>query len=164
MGRSTDAILFYGVTWPKEGWPSLVNLGPGKFDPPVDETDPPIYSDDEEDVNEPHSGAEKEYLRRKGLWQPEQGYARFKELEPTIPFEVVRHCSSDAPMYALAVRGTVTRACRGYPKQIKIHDMLPYSPTQESKHAAALREVCAVLKLQQPNPYSIGWYLVSDLS
>lgn len=35
-----------------------------------------------------------------------------------MPFELVNYCSSECPMYALAVPGTVITARRGYPEKI----------------------------------------------
>lgn len=42
--------------------------------------------------------------------------------ENPLPFDVINYCSNEAPMFILAVPGTVLIARRGFPEQI--HDLL----------------------------------------
>ena len=171
MGQSTDGILFFGYCWDEEGWPSQDRLS----DTLHDDSDDDVDIDDVDDGDEPELGAEKEYLRRKSLWQPieyprpaskdaltawNQNHDKCRELEEQLPFEMVRHCCSEAPMYGLAIRGTVTTAWRGSPQEIDPSLFSQYSPSN-AHYDEVLKEVCEVLKLR---PSKLGWWLVSDWS
>lgn len=48
----------------------------------------------------------------------------FKAALPSLPIELVLHCSGDYPMYILAVPRTVKVASRGYPEEIKPDEMV----------------------------------------
>ena len=132
MSTSTDAILFFGMVWDEEGIPR------GKDDLEEDEDADPIIDDID--------NLDRVYAHRKGLDASK------------LPFEFFTHCHREAPMLALAVKGTKTRAWRGFPKEINPSGMV--GQTLAFKEAE-LREVCKTLGLK---PGKFGWWLVSDWS
>lgn len=113
MGTSTDGILFFGYVWQDDGWPGI-----------PDECDEPSP--------EPEASPEEAYLVRKGLWHPlphksapskehdawSKNLEVFRKLEAALPFELFTHCSSECPMWAMAIRGTKITAWRGSPKAV----------------------------------------------
>lgn len=113
MGVSTDAILCYGIAFEEDHefpWISPDNDAEIWYYEVIKEYVPlhRLYDDNGtylEDTPQEVQQAEWDH------------YREFKEQNP-MPFEVVRHCSNEYPMYILAVPGTVKKASRGYPKEI----------------------------------------------
>jgi hypothetical protein len=141
MGQSTDAILVFG------------------FD--VGEENPlqKVAGDDEDDSPE----LDVILAARAGLVRPSTAdykapewtkyWAEKEALEKASPLEIVRHCSGDYPMYIMAVRGTKTRANRGYPSVI---DPAALAVTPEKIEAA--KALCAELGIEWQEP---KWLLCS---
>ena len=96
MGVSTDAILFYGIDFDES-----------IMENQTDEADD-VFSENPEGWLAKYLGCDAEDWKTRSLF-----------LEATA-VELVKHCSVDFPMYALAIRGSVTRAYRGYPKQVAV--------------------------------------------
>jgi len=148
MGTSTDGQICFGVIfedgtefpWHSKGledwWIEVSGFKPTA----------PIYDDDGGYIN--------------GLRPPEtvidvyyQERREFKKAHP-VPFEDVNYCSSEYPMYILAVKRTFLSNNRGYPLTFKPEDL---TVTEEEK--AALLEFCKKYDLAfQGEP---GWILSS---
>ena len=103
MGQSTDAILCYGIPLEFEDQPYS--------DLPFSEG----FEDEEE--------FDDFVLRdRLSLVDPHFPYKDTSEILNACPFELVRHCSCDYPMYIFALKDLTIHAHRGYLKQF---DTLP---------------------------------------
>lgn len=72
-----------------------------------------------------------------------------------MPVELVKHCSSNYPMYILAVPGTVKRATRGCPLRIGVNDLSEVKPHDLSSLAKFIGDY--EIKVDD---YP-GWYMVS---
>ena len=113
MGVSTDANICYGIfldedyeypwgdEW-EETWWRETACG---YRPPFE-----LFNErgDWIDGKEPDKEIVSEYFDHQ---------RNFEKAHP-MPFELVNYCSGEFPMCILAVPGTVTRASRGYPKEI----------------------------------------------
>lgn len=103
MGVSTDAILAFGIDLGEE-WPDTFN-----------------EHDDEDDGFEADHFLACDFAIEIPEWTPGTGseyWAQKREAINKIPIELIKHCSSDYPMYFLSIRGTQQTANRGYPKEI----------------------------------------------
>ena len=97
MGVSTDAIICFGI-----------ECG----DP--DEQEEPAFLDGFEDFDDYlDSLSDLPQWGEEGHSFEEQRAAREK-----CPADMVMHCSYEYPMYILTVRGTETKASRGYPAEL----------------------------------------------
>lgn len=128
MGTSTNGLIFYGVAleedyefpWSgdregdiEEWWiydvlgykPSFeIYDASGEY---IDGVKP------DNDIISNYHGEKREFLKSNPL-----------------PIEIQNYCSGDYPMYAIAVKGTVIEACRGYPVTINPSDLVV---TQEQR-------------------------------
>ena len=115
MGQSTDGQISYGVRFP-EGFEfpwDLRHDGDDEawwretfgYKPPFE-----IYDKDGEylDGKEPSEKQIDEYHEAQKKWE---------QANP-LPFQMVNYCSGSAPLYILAVPGTVVTANRGYPQEL----------------------------------------------
>lgn len=113
MGVLTDAILCYGVAFEEdhefpwsgneeddEFWYYNIIL---KYNPLHR-----LYDDDGAYLKDtPYEVKEAEW----------DNYKKFRDQNPK-PYQLVRHCSNEYPMYILAIPSTVKKASRGYPEKI----------------------------------------------
>lgn len=78
-------------------------------------------------------------------------WAKQREATENHPLEMVCHCSGECPMWFLAVRGTVTRAKRGFPQPVEM-------PAVSDEAIKALHGFCERfgLKWQEPR-----WHVFS---
>lgn len=130
MGTSTDAILVFGM--------------------------PIGYEEETPEFLEEFDGDFDEFLNSKsGLpsWgEPGHDFNNQREFRESFPVDVTMHCSYDYTMYILAVRGTETRASRGYPKTIN------ELPVISEDKISALKAFCEEIGLEYSEP---KWLLCS---
>jgi len=118
MGQSTNAQLCYGIAFDEDTefpwhgeqfdgeieqwWRELLGYKPS-FE---------IYDEDGNYLGgvEPSKEKIKAYYAERD---------QFDKDHPSLPVEVVSHCSGEYPMYILAVPGTLQIAHRGYPEIVK---------------------------------------------
>lgn len=136
MGQSTDAFLFFGFS-----------LG-----------------EDTESL----SDWEKKYAAKKGVQEPTEEYDDFdpvvvdkynaywdrcRELVDLEPCTIAFHCSGDYPIYYVAIKRTVSRASRGYPKEI--------NPAELADNCGERQALLAFCELMDIPPQSPKWWLAS---
>jgi alpha-L-arabinofuranosidase len=135
MGLSTDGILFWGIAIPED-------------DENGDAIKLPWVSEDEDNYDDFDDWLCKEN-NIEGDYEIRSAFVK------SFPVELVQHCSLDYPMYALAVRGTVTTAYRG-----SVEDITLYQPT--TKQVTDL--VTFLQKYHLPCDLAkMGWKLVSNM-
>jgi hypothetical protein len=137
MGTSTDGILFYGFPIEEDGANANVLAG---LTPEGEEIEPEV--DDYDPSDEDSVWAEKFGLKEEAVWEHREKY----------PVEIVHHCSSEYPMYGIAVRESHLSTRRGHPKEVKSFEV---QPNWDSR----LRGFCKVYGLVPPEKF--GWYLAS---
>ena len=131
MSVSTDGIIFYGWLF-EEGHEFPWDLpDDGDFDGDMEKWWRSVngykplfelYTDDG------YAGGKKPIQMKIDQYYSHQH--EWEEANP-LPFELVDYCSDECPIYALAVKGTVLTANRGYPK--------PFSPYNLSDTFTALQ-------------------------
>lgn len=170
MGVSTDAILFYGYCWHEEGasiygergesdadddddgdryWPERVLANRGVKNP---------YDDFPKEIEAIRNYDEK---RRKGdEWfaanRPslDAWYKAKRDVEIEFGCSIGQHCSGDYPMPYVFVNASITRAARGYPKEIT---SLSVGDDWNEK----LAKFVAELGIVPPEGQEPKWWLVS---
>lgn len=152
MGTSTDAILAFGF-----------DLG----DPEDGELDKLLEAGRENDEDEDTFDPDTLLARDAGVQPPTVEYGEAtkhtfeaywkakREAVEAHPLDVISHCSGNCPMYFLAVRGTESRALRGYPESnISL-------PEVSAESVQAMREFCERYGITFKTP---SWCLFSDWS
>jgi hypothetical protein len=135
MGQSTDAILVYGFEMdPADESPSFLGED-GDFED---------FVTDEAGVSPWRPGMSAE--------EKHEYFTNKQVIIDACPVELVLHCSSDYPMYIMAIRGTQLRASRGYPEVVK-----SLSVSQEKITAA--KQWCLDHGIEWKEP---EWILCSD--
>ncbi len=146
MGVSTDAIPAFGFDLGDEEDSSLAS----RFGEPE-------KGDDEESFDF------DEWIARKagaiypvghsGIKSPkyEEYWAKRNAAIAACPVEVITHCSYDYPMYFLAIRGSESRARRGYPQRVADSDPSP-------EMIIAMRSFCDVHGIAWQEP---AWHIFS---
>ena len=147
MGQSTDALLMFGVSlgdgedmeWPPElvepddgdaGYPDLqgwIDRRAGLQRPQTEDYKDPTWS---------------------AYWQAQRA------AKAACPIELISHCSSDYPMWVVALRDTVQRANRGHPTTPTMREI-------SDADRAALKGFCEEFGLPWSEP---AWVLASDWS
>lgn len=134
MGVSTDAILCYGIAfeegtvfpWQPEDsegdimdwWRNLLGFR-HSFE---------MFDDQGNYID----GVEPSMDEIKAYYDEERAF----DLEhPTLPVQVVMHCSYNFPMYILAVPSSVYEAARGHPEAIDLEKLF-VTPDQEGRLVA----------------------------
>lgn len=126
MGQSTNAILWWGVTIPDSEYEAQERIGEIVHGDPDDES-ADLYGDG------------REWLQANGLF----GRVEF-----------VHHCSETAPMWGIALVGTVTTAARGWPKALGQTLDRAHDPT------SAVHEAVEALGLDLAHS-AYGWHMAS---
>jgi sulfatase maturation enzyme AslB (radical SAM superfamily) len=136
MGTSTDAILFYGFHADEGEWDDFFGEEwENTFAAKVGTPEPVVGFD-----------TEKHKAEHVAFWR-----AR-KKLVEAEPCEVDSHCSGECPMPYVCVKASKTKACRGYPQEIK-------SLTVEPEWEIQLNKFCELMNIPWQEP---RWWLVSD--
>lgn len=141
MSTSTDAILFYGFL--------------------IDEEKDPY---EHEMLTEPASGdldeiwATKFKLYDEGSSGEDYSFEKISSHQAKYPVEIVMHCSSDSPMYAVAIKNTKTEANRGYARIINI---CAPDALNEPCYDSQLQQFCVDFGLRVREASEMNWYLVS---
>lgn len=125
MGTSTNAIIAFGFQLGEEG-----------------ETPPFLQSEEDEEFD-------FDEIRARELGVTEKYPTR--EQLAAHPADLVWHCSSDYPMYFLAVNGTQVEAYGGCPKSFKL-------PEISEEQIAALKAWCEKNGVEWQEP---AWHLMS---
>ena len=136
MGQSTDAILFYGFHAEEGDWDEIIG---------DDWEDAYAAKKGDPEPGVPYDTAENKKLHS-DFWN------RKSKLVDAEPCEVGTHCSGDFPMPFVCVKASKTRACRGYPEEIKSLDV-------GEDWKAILMAFCELLGIPWQEP---KWWLVSD--
>lgn len=144
MGVSTDAILAFGF-----------DLGDSE-DMPIAERFGAVAEDGESfDFEEwlavkagavyplGHSGIDSEAYKTYS--------ARRDAAISACPVDLVMHCSYDYPMYFLALRGSKTKAWRGYPQVVA-------TPRPMPEQIEAMKSFCADHRIEWQEP---NWHIFS---
>jgi len=160
MGVSTDAILFFGALIPdKDEDPYL----PYPWD--HDEDDEKGETDWQDLLAEKHGVAYPTHLAKLKDWTPEQqdeyrAYSKKRsEIVSALGCRLGSHCSSECPMYYVAVADRVFRAHRGYGVEIEPERMVvPQRDVEKVKRFLIELGYTA----EQVEHWRIGWWLVSD--
>ena len=144
MGVSTDAILAYGFDLGEEEDQSMAE----RFGAQVEDGE----SFDFEDWVAGRSGAVYP-AGHGGIDSPEyRAYAAKRDAAiAACPVEMVMHCSYDYPMYFLAIRGTESRARRGYPQAVVAGEVAP-------ELVASARAFCEAHGIDWKEP---AWHIFS---
>lgn len=139
MGTSTDGMFFYGFLIP-ENHP--YEFGPYEWE---------------------------DYLDAKMGWdllpymeKHEKREALLKELDVQIHI----HCSGSYPMMYVAVESARKSNRRGYAEKV---DFLVPDETDEGftkrtlleSHKAKIKKFCEVMKIKEPTPEELGWWVAS---
>jgi len=130
MSVSTDGIIFYGwlfeegdefpwSAYAEDEWWRKVSGGPH---------DQQLYDEKGEHLPGVTQEMVTDYFKRRREWD--------KANPP--PFAVVNYCSGDCPIFAIAVRGTVKTAARGYPEKFDPQRMVVWVDD-----AVKVRKLCA---------------------
>lgn len=112
MGVTTDAILCFGVDMGESpGFPWM------QEDNEFDE-----WMANRIGIYYPFKGNDKEWNDWYSIKENKEAMSLYwnikRDLENGCPVQIVYHCSAEYSEYILAVRGTVTKANRGYPEKI----------------------------------------------
>ena len=153
MGQSTNAQLCYGIAFDEDTefpwhaerfdgeieqwWRELLGYKPS-FE---------LFGEDGDylDGTEPPKERIAEYFAERD---------QFDKDHPTLPVEVVEHCSGEYPMYILAVPGTSQIARRGYPRIITPANLFVMPPAID-----ALVAFCNAHSIEVSPP---EWWLSSN--
>jgi len=145
MGRSTDAILFYGFHAGEGAWDEILGgdwettyVGKkGVLPPPVE------YDTDEHKA------------QHRTFWSARSA------LVTAEPCTIGTHCSSECPMPFVCIRASKTRARRGHPEEIKPLAIAHEHEWSAPRWDAQLKAFCELMGIPWQTP---GWWIVSDWS
>lgn len=159
MGVSTDAILFYGFTF-TDGEPSEDDYPWAEdyyesgweeyYTERVTGIKRPDIDWDSYDTSHPDKWPDRE---RYDDWQ-----AIVKKAVDECPCDIDAHCSDDYPMLYVAIKSSVVRAWRGYPKEIEADMGVGLRDVAWNKE---IHKFCEIMGIEYEIP---KWWLVSDWS
>jgi hypothetical protein len=136
MGKSTDAILFYGFPLDEDcGEYSWV-----KYDDKYDPANLPGGVDEDDWLALYNHRTEKSYS------------------EKDLPVTIGHHCSDECTMHYLAIQASERTANRGYPAMLEV-STIARMMQKNSEWNQQLREFCEVMEIeyQEPNWYICSW-------
>lgn len=177
MGQSTDAILFYGYTWPDEHGPLFDDEGERDWEEVLAVrrgiSNPWAFYKDSGTEAAHNDLPYKDQRHAYEAWKAEVGFdallaewdAAKEAVKSEFNVRVSSHCSCDFPIPYIYIKGTEIRASRGFAEEV---DVIRLTEAPFDEWNDELDRFIAELDIDMSTPeygdppVGPGWFLVSN--